>query len=333
MVGTCSGPLQTYLRSSAAFRRADERLQDRLSSTEFLSRFPADWLFVNVRYGCADFYGRPTTSTGTVPTREWKLDKRRNEFVASVTLDGSSWEIHDKEHKSRTHLEAHEIERQILVAVVSALAWIARLFELPDSELVALRSELGDLPGALTPNDVDKALAAQILDPTKGRKPANSKDSGETLYKFEAGRMQCIELKADKHKLTIRKGQVGKPLSEESRAALAGQTMDSLLRSELRSAAGLGFAPLPDDQWVDLEVKVCVVSNGTAEDQRRKNEIGALLRKELPLRGLGQWTGDSTGAGSYEIGVRVVNEQIARQAIPEILRKHGLQDDFTIEEL
>jgi len=333
MIGTCSGPLQTYLRSSGAFQAADKRLQDELRSSDFLTRFPREWLFVNVRYGCADFYGRPTTNTVTLPTGEWKSDKRRNEFVASVTLDGSNWEVHDKEAKNRTHLDAHEIERQILVATVSALTWLARMFELPDAELRTLKGELGELPGALAPSDVDEEQAAEILKAAKGGEPTRVKHGGETLYKLEAGKLQCIELNADRRKVTIRKGEVGKPLSEELRAPLPGQSTDGLFRTQLHAAIGLGFTALSDDQWVDLEVKVSVAGSGTAEDQERRNKIAGLLRKELPLRGLGHWTGDSSGAGSYEIGVRVVNEQIARQAIQEILRMHGFQDDFTVEEL
>src|SRR5260221_13277253 len=89
--GQCSGPLQTYLRTSRALVRAQEDLNGLLSSGKFLQSLPYEWLFVHVRYSCAAFDGRPTTSTSTTPTPEWKFDKRRSEYLAFVSLDGGGW--------------------------------------------------------------------------------------------------------------------------------------------------------------------------------------------------------------------------------------------------
>ena len=164
VVGICSGPLQTYLRSTRALESADSLLRQKLSRSQFLAALPHEWLFVTVRYGCADFYGRPTVHTTTTPTKQWKLDKKDDEFVAIIRIDGSGWEVHDKDKRQRRHLEAKEIERQVVATVVPALRWVACIFNLPDLELATLQSELGPpLQGAIGPGDMTAAEAADLL--------------------------------------------------------------------------------------------------------------------------------------------------------------------------
>lgn len=150
-VGICSGPLKSYLRSSRALANVEKDLLESIRMQGFLRRFPLKWLFVTVRYGCADHSGLRTTQTVCVPTPEWRVDTRRSEYLAFVTLDGSTWEVREADNGGRSFLSALEITRQTKVAVVCALLWVAKIHEIADGDLQELRLELGDLPGAVTP--------------------------------------------------------------------------------------------------------------------------------------------------------------------------------------
>jgi hypothetical protein len=71
---------------------------------------------------------------------------------------------------------------------------------------------------------------------------------------------------------------------------------------------------------------------GDAADNARKNRISEILRYELPRRGLGFWSGDSFGSGTFEVGVRVVNRKIAEEAISTLLVAEALDAGITFDE-
>lgn len=260
--GECSGPLQKYLRDTGVLDTAAGSLKAFARDSRLFASLPYTNVFVTIRYGCANFKGDRTVATTTVPSKEWKFDKRQNEYLAVVSLDGGSWEQHDKVARKRAYLEPKDIECEVEAVALAAAQWIARAHALDESEVRMRIAELPRRPKELTtPDDLQPPETQRLL-----------------VF-----------------------------------ASVAG--------AKAREKA------------FDLEIVFPIDGFGTQADAKRKEQISKLLRGELERAGVGRWTGDSMGSGTFEIGFSVRDLERAKVTIREILREHGLDAGMKFEEL
>jgi hypothetical protein len=311
---------------------AQNQLSKRSVGMQFIREFPYQFLFAQVRYGGPDFYGKPSIATSVAPTREWKANKKKNEYVITVSVDGSAWEKHDKERRTRIFLPAPEISRQVGATVVAGLVWAADCLGLRDDELRQTLQDLGPLPDLVLP-ERNAAHASEARDGDVALSADSVYVAGNPMYRSSGTRLEFIALDTQRGKLITRRGDVGHPAVEDARDLPPGTDERGALRDALEEALRAGYVQPSEDSWVDLEVVVPIDGFGTRMDNERKNRMAEVLRAELPRRGLGRWTGDSIGGDTFEIGVRVIHDEIARRTINDILGKEGLGEGARIEEL